>query len=829
MRLERVEVGGFFHFADRFALDMRDLPDGLIAVVGPNGHGKTSRALDSPLACLYGAGVNTKAFPSRDGSLLAYATAPDAFIETDWDLGGRGSVRCRVNVDGQRRKTDAVLSEQDLAGAWRPINDGLVTTYKDAVAERFPSLRSLLASAYAAQNRRGGFGDLGQKERMELFVELADLAHYEIRASAARKSQQVAESVAARIRAAIDALTAGVRPETLDALRNEADRLRDAFCANDRALDAATTALAALEAARPPLVDAADRWIAANATVEALRSAAARARADADAHEASAWQIGRDYENALQLARRTRDAALAGINGRRTAATSAYEKAKTDRAERIRNNRDRLIGRADAIRKAAETLHAAEASLASYRSAYEKTVASVEDAREQVRQRDRRLVDVASAKRELETVERRAGLIATVKFGEQCAVDPACPLVTDAVSARGRVDELRAVIGQEQALVDGVSHWSAAVRTAATEQANVSAQIAAAEREIAAAKPDAALLPHLDNATEKIAEYERDQAAADEAHDEAARGWVDDESVAASAYDAAVAAATESRDARRREFDARVEALTAAVSAADVALEQALALADGLRDARDALARADATIADARGRATALTAERARLASERDAADRRVADLSDRLARAAEFSWRLRVAETEALAWATVARACGRDGIQRLEIDAAGPVVSDLANQLLEVGYGTRFSIDVVTQVATADGSGSKEKFTVLVIDNEYGGEPRDVGDLSGGERVIVEEAIRAALSCYVNLRSRQRCETLWRDETTGALDPENAPRYVAMLRKLLALSGARQCLFVTHSPDCAALADAQVRVRNGAATVALPPFEAAA
>ena len=219
----------------------------------------------------------------------------------------------------------------------------------------------------------------------------------------------------------------------------------------------------------------------------------------------------------------------------------------------------------------------------------------------------------------------------------------------------------------------------------------------------------------------------------------------------------------------------------------------------------------------------------ARLDVEHQAAERERVDLERRLSQVAELQRRRCIVEDEGLAWGVLAKACGRDGLQRLEIDAAGPVVSDLANQLLRVGYGTRFSVEIVTQVSTADGRDSKERFTILALDNEHGGEPRDVGDLSGGEKVVVEEAIRAALSIYVNLRNRQHIQSIFRDETTGALSPENAPKYVAMLRKLLALSGATQCFFVTHNQDAALLADAIVHVDHGLVRVELPPYQEAA
>jgi exonuclease SbcC len=122
--------------------------------------------------------------------------------------------------------------------------------------------------------------------------------------------------------------------------------------------------------------------------------------------------------------------------------------------------------------------------------------------------------------------------------------------------------------------------------------------------------------------------------------------------------------------------------------------------------------------------------------------------------------------------------------------------------------------------VARADGKGLKEEFALRIFDNTHGGEPRDLSDLSGGERVVVEEALRAGILLFNNMRDQQPIRTCWRDETTGALNIDNVPRYVAMLRKMHTLGGFRHTLFVTHSEAAAELADAVIRVRDGVPTV---------
>ena len=87
-------------------------------------------------------------------------------------------------------------------------------------------------------------------------------------------------------------------------------------------------------------------------------------------------------------------------------------------------------------------------------------------------------------------------------------------------------------------------------------------------------------------------------------------------------------------------------------------------------------------------------------------------------------------------------------------------------------------------------------------------------------ERVIVDEALRAAIGLFKNNTNRHPIRTFFRDETTGALDPDNAVRYVAMLRRLIDLGGIHHLLFITHNPDAATLADTEIVVKDGQPTI---------
>src|SRR6185369_12890040 len=103
--------------------------------------------------------------------------------------------------------------------------------------------------------------------------------------------------------------------------------------------------------------------------------------------------------------------------------------------------------------------------------------------------------------------------------------------------------------------------------------------------------------------------------------------------------------------------------------------------------------------------------------------------------------------------WKILEAALGRDGIQALEIDAAGPEVARLTNDLLEACYGPRFSVSFETLREKKSARGEyAEAFDVKVYDR---GEVRQVEQLSGGEKVVVGEGLGLAIAIYQARKNR--------------------------------------------------------------------------
>lgn len=896
MRLERLSIRGVLRFESTLDLDLRDLPSGLVAIVGENGSGKTT-TLESPIAALY------RQFPSRaDRELVDYAHDRDGFLEAQFALDGRGLFRARVNVDGVKRSSDAILEQLLPDGRRQVLNDGKVTTYDQAIAQIFPSRELLQASAFAAQNRAGSFVTLDRKGRKNLFAKLLGLDHYERMSETARTAAGLVEAARGRLVAVRDLLARDVTPAIEDGLDQEAYALTGEHQRTAATRADLQAAIARLEADLAGLQEQTTRYHAAVARRDASRDGVARAEALAakyrqdigdetsqraaevdafDARIAGALaaidralvdgtalageliaieaDLGREL---MRLATETGDPAPLAADLARVEASLCTQLADIDK--RLANNRA-LVADADAIRKAAraheETL-TAQARWQIQQQDVRNEIAALEARREDTRT-SLHALDLVQA--DLSRLEDAVQTLAGVPC-EGGGAFGACRFLTSAKAAEQRLPGLRAQVIGRDALERTLAEQTASIGRLDAKSQDIARQIKILEQQAAAAGQKAKLLSNIGAAETRIAELEgfrgdAEQVAAQQRNEAQAREETRQASLRVQGDQARSRAAGASEAARTREHvrlgelatrraqterDADAQRRSAQerheqrlVSLRAHAEEQdglVVHLQDDLQaasyEAQDTAAAAlrarqlDAELTSARQRWDESTAQFARAqAAIGDVARRRDAFEAKRL-ELTDVETRIRCLEAELLDWQLLARALGRDGLPVLEIDGAGPTVSSYTNDLLTTCFGPRFSVELVTQEAKVSGRGMKESFELKVYDSQRGGEPRDISDLSGGEQIIVDEALKNAIAILVNTRSAIKIRTCFRDETTSPLDGENAIRYLAMLRRVHEIAGFVHTLFVTHNDTAAQQADAQIWCHDGTAEILLPPYD---
>ena len=161
----------------------------------------------------------------------------------------------------------------------------------------------------------------------------------------------------------------------------------------------------------------------------------------------------------------------------------------------------------------------------------------------------------------------------------------------------------------------------------------------------------------------------------------------------------------------------------------------------------------------------------------------------------------------------------GWEGVQALMLDAAGPEITTITNELMHRAFGPRFTVRFDTVKRSADGKRDLEAFDISVLDSAPpSGLPREgpAESFSGGERVILSEAIGLAISTIACRRTGTDGATLIRDESGAALDEASARAYVAMLRYGAEMIGADKILLVSHSSPVWDLCDARIVVEAG-------------
>jgi exonuclease SbcC len=855
MRIERLSLKGVLRFTDTVALDFRDIPAGsLIAIVGDNGQGKTT-LLESMIAAFY------REWPSRqERELVDYATGRDSFLEVEAALDGDDIYRARVSLDGVKRGSDAVIERVRPDGAREVLNDGKVSTFDPIVARVLPRKTTVLASAFAAQNKHGAFSTLDRKGRRELFAELLDLDQLEQYATTARAAAAAVDRRLAELRVLRDRL----RDVTTDAIACELEEAGNALQAD----------VLEVQQQRERLADA---LRVVDAELVTLRAGAARSIAATREHEqlearrqelqAAIVQLGREREQALQDEARAlatitahRDSVIAGhqralaqipteaqLDVALTARLAQIEQdlivALGDREERIANNQD-LIARAGVIRAAVDELRALEARLADDELALSYAESAAVQA-ERALAAAQAAVDKAKTRiADRDRARRSADLIAHVPCGGEDAF-AACQFLQDAIEARRQLVALVDVDAQHaNALLVAEARGADLSESGAPIEARRQALHVGRQRQ-SAVKPDADRLPRLEAAETRVAELieeqtdlrrraadatdsaraERDLAVARAAGERRDLGLAIERATAEA--ERAHAEAKSESVGRRGEIAVRTDQLNANGTDVDRLLAALSEEIEAAASVREALAASERRQGVLREHWDENTRRLSQVQEHVAAFERRRLALAAQRAEADQLGAAVRHLETDLLEWEALARILGRDGLPVLEIDAAGPSVSAFANDLLQACYGGRFAVELVTQEAKAGGKGLKETFELKVHDGERGGVARDLTDLSGGEQVIVEEALKSALAMYVNQRSASPVRTIWRDETVGALDPENALRYVQMLRRLIVRSGAHHLFFICHNPDANALADVQLQVADGRVDIRYPPFTA--
>lgn len=811
MRLHKISFRGVtrFHDAEPVTLELDALGTGLVALVGDNGAGKTT-CLEVAIAALY------RSFPSRPGWYENFS-GRDAFIEaTFWDLESADEVTVRTQVDAELRKTEQFVF----------VNGASVTTgrAKEAEAEiekRFGSLSLLLASVFASQGKEGNFLLLPKRDRKALMVELLGLSYLETLHEGAKMHRSTNQNALAGARAVLEAAESELA--ALPELEEREAAAKGDVSELERQLGKAREGEAEASDVMARARAAAEQLATLQKTLEGTGRELQVAERNVQDAEALPKRIAEEKERQLEtinasdpdaLERRAReryakDVASLEERKRSLEATIAREPEVDAATEELRSLEQETQELEAAEKKVIEFRgdeKAAQGNLIAARRSHSDAAGWVEMERERLQNQSALLEDVPCT----EVGTWRPGDMK----GPVRALSTKCPLLANAREATG---DLRALKEPDDKAVKDAQEQ--------LEQAQALVAEAAIGSDPVRLEEIGARIPALRETSSQAsmivaAKLELNSLAG--SRETADQGLATELAHAANARDRVAA----QRDEVERQAEAALKEVRTKFAGAAEALQQAFdrhgRASEGYSRAVDA---SELDIDSAQERHEKAATRRQHAEVDLRAADQRLAALSGQLEQLRDKErslndQRVRVAQSETTVgdWDLLARALGRDGIQALEIDASGPEVARLTNELLEACYDTRFAIAFETLREKKSARGEfTEVFDVKVFDR---GLERSAERISGGERVVVGEAVGLALSIFNARKSGIRWRTFFRDETVGALDPANAEKYVLMLRKALQLAGAHQIIFVSHSQAVWESADAQLLVRDGGVTL---------
>jgi len=788
VRLKKCRFVNIWPYVD-WTLDLTQFRDDqkLIALVGPNGRGKSRACEMSILGASY---LNT---PTQ-GTLIKAATAADSMLESTIAHGGH-EWTIRHMIDAVHATSSVVVQENDVA-LWKKAGK---TQFKEWAEQHLPQ-RSVVEASLFRYQKSEGFVEMDSAARIAVILRVIGVERLEQKAAIAnaktREEQAKLDEILRRI----------------EDVRGGDAGVESAQAALSSALELAAGADAALVAAKLHL-STSQEAMATQAVRKASREAAGKLLLALQEQAAAAAQRRADAERRIEGNRSFQADAYAI---RAAAARLEAENAALTRLEIDLAAADKAIAaELDPWRDGGARLKAAELRATSARARLKDEpaiAAAVAGKAELAAAVEERRAAVAILEQELQSLEEQ----------KDASKDDR---ITGLRLGLSKVRESRTLADAGQAASEALVADDAAV-TAAVELPKKRAEarkrrdlerdhLAVSERKLADAEKLAARAGDIETARVDQAAAEAEATEIRQGHVVAvfgafARALGRAETVAAARAASTFLDLTRKLAARLEPLNnaaqrvAELEALVTAERENERRLAEQIAAVE-LVDVGDvpdlALARtavSDAEVSAQEARAQVTKAEQV-LARSQDVARKLDALLSERAD-----------VEAELADWTRLALDHGRKGMQSDEVDAAGPELTQYVNDCLRNCYSTRWTVTIETQRLDAEGKGLLDKCTCMVLDNQTG-RIQEVKEHSGGERTGLAEAIASGLTMLGCRRAGFDRPTLVRDESTNFLDAEAAPLWVKMMRHVVEFTNADRLLFVSHNQDVVRLADATI------------------
>jgi exonuclease SbcC len=762
---------------DDVSIDFGGFQSGIIALVGPNGSGKTT-ILENLHPYLQ--------LASREGSLSNHFRLRDSYRDFTFELAGH-TYRSYILIDAKTAKTEAYLYRDG-----QPLNDGKVNTYKAEIEKLLGSPELFFRSIFSCQNAES-ITSLTAGKRKELFMELLGLQRYDRYAEHCKlQGDEVEKDVAGR-RGRLEQIQAGLekRPIVVSELdqinRNlgtiEEETAKLQFIINERTAQLAESDRLVLEDKQKGV------------QVHDLGN-------EIMILEGKKWKLNKDFEaEGLKLKDRRIEVEQEVARKQQIIEHKHEIEQSVIRLQMLRLELREINERREQVLTIEREQEKAREKYQAELSAHRMTTASyANEERSLENEKKHLLIDVEAsaqnAEERLERARKTASLIDEVPCKGYAHLPEQCQLLTTAVAAKNTIAELEEnlrasrdpVLRQERGLADLEARIKANIERieALVEPTNhVDARFA---EQINAIGFDRA-----QHSTVKLEiqtlEAKKWESLLEELR--IAETVIEEKHKALGELSGRVIDVSSKYHEEDSDLDRQITAKRIIWESVKASLlpekfhTQYLTLKTDLGQKQNQLKvtidQRSNILGDIQFRQEMLK-QLDQSAVEAEAIEAEVKGFLSRLE-----NWRL------------LQRACSKDGIPALELDAAGPAVSRIANELLASTFGTRFQISFETTKMSKDNKKQLETFEIRVYGAE--GEKR-IEDLSGGQRVWIEKAIQEAIAIYLSEKSGKEYLTSYADESDGALDPDNKQNFLDMLRESFKLGRRYFTLVITQTPE---------------------------
>lgn len=832
MKIHSLKVRGAIGFKkglglDEIEVDFKGL-NGLVALAGQNGFGKTTLLENlSPY----------RQFASRSGALRHHFFLRDSFRDLTFEYGG-DVYRTLVKIDAESDRTEGYVWKND-----QPMIDGKVTNYSRYIENLLGSSNLFYNSVFCAQNA-AKMSDMTTGDLKKLFVELLRLDRLAGYEQAAKQCGNVLDGQA-------------------QAQHKTIENLQERMLLFQGLYEQIRQARASKEAGENRLVEINGKINQRTQDIERLTDIEAKNSVNIERRQDLEKDIKtlrderkdrfddyRDKQKRLGQDLRAKQSSLKScqdILKDRDAIAKASDKAKTiegkltrtrerdakmgknlevlfekgmDKGREIQEAKDSIrdIGSSKALKKLADGTLRTDAALKNIQSEIDK-LSRKRDEAEQSFELVQIDSDIKSCKEAMTLLDQR---------GECPVENPICSFVLSAIEAGKRLTDLEkkrlALIASIAKEVENIEAVGMKLKTDYDETS----------QKLSAQKQKYNNLEAQDNqAISKL----KVKIKALEDEQENSRGEIRDiRKVRTEKQEVMDALSSDLKEARAlseklpgiQKVETQIEQLTKDIQTLEVSIQASREEYDKedalrrskLHDVEKRLASvsklidedAGEKLAKARERLSVNRKEKDRISDEIKGKDELIATLKQRLEEKATIEKEIARAQdelgrvtAESSQWRYLQNACGKSGLQALEIDGVAPLITGYANDLLTSTFGPNFSVRLITQ----DPETGKEILDIVVIRGD--GSETSLENLSGGEKVWVLKSLRLAMTLVSKQKSGRDFKTILADEEDGPLDVEKAQSFVGLYKAILGVGGFNSCFYISHNPEVVGMADHQV------------------